>query len=177
MEEYFAELIRRIQVASAAVSDEYFQLPIAAGDAVYRERVYCYELYHCLRRDWGDFPFSLGGEIDKSGHPLFRDGPYARAKPDFLTHRPGAMDANLGCVEVKSSVQSVEALIADLRKLVWFREHAGYFGGILLIFGANQATSATLNAQLHAAADVEGLNFANIVFLHQVEALTEARLL
>ena len=92
MEEYFAEFLGRLRASCAAVTAEYFQLPIAAGDDVYRERVYCYELYHRLRQEWGRFPFSLGGEIDKSGHPLFRGGPYAQAKPDFLVHQPGSMD-------------------------------------------------------------------------------------
>jgi hypothetical protein len=54
-----------------------------------------------LRCEWQDFPFSLGGEVDKGGHPHFKNGPYAKAKPDFLVHVPGTMEANLACIEVK----------------------------------------------------------------------------
>jgi hypothetical protein len=32
--------------STMAILPEYFQLQIDGGDAVYRERVYCYELYH-----------------------------------------------------------------------------------------------------------------------------------
>jgi hypothetical protein len=177
MEEHFAEFIGRIRAACGTITAEYFQLPIAAGDAVYRERVYCYELYHCLRQDWGHFPFSLGGEIDKSGHPLFRGGPYALAKPDFLAHQPGSMDANLACVEVKSSMQAIAALVADLRKLGWFRDEARYFGGILLIFGENQIAIKDLGLEIRAAAEAANLDLANIVLLHHTAAGTEALIL
>jgi hypothetical protein len=60
--------------ASQEVPPEYFQLPVAGSERLeYRERVYCYELYHRWRCQWpSDFRFSLGGEINKSGHPLIR---------------------------------------------------------------------------------------------------------
>jgi len=177
MEEYFAEFIRRLRAACGAITAEYFQVPIAAGDGVYRERVYCYELYHRLRQEWGHFPFSLGGEINKSGHPFFREGPHALAKPDFLVHQPGSMDTNLASVEVKSSRQDVEALVADLRKLTWFRDEARYSGGILLIFGESQATARDIGSELRAAAQAANLNLAKIVLLRHPVAGTEASVL
>jgi hypothetical protein len=121
--------------ACSQISPEYFQLPVAEADAVYRERVYCYELYHQLRRLWGNFPFSLGGEVDKEGHPHFENGPYAGAKPDFLVHWPGNMDGNLACVEVKPGTRSVRSFKDDLRKLTWFNRNAGYHAGIFLVYG------------------------------------------
>jgi hypothetical protein len=129
---HFAELLA---IACSRIGAEYFQLPVADADAVYRERVYCYELYHQLRCLWRDFRFSLGGEVDKEGHPHFENGPYAGAKPDFLVHWPGNMDGNLACVEVKPGTRSVGAFNADLRKLTWFHRSAGYHGGILLVYG------------------------------------------
>src|SRR5262245_38397876 len=90
-----------IHAAASNVSREYFQVPVADAEAVYRERVYCYELYHQLRCLWDRFPFSLGGEVDKSGNPHFAEGPYAQAEPDFLVHTPGAMGDNLAVIEVK----------------------------------------------------------------------------
>jgi hypothetical protein len=109
-----------LAAAAGRIGPEYFQLPIADADAVYRERVYCYELYHQLRRLWDGFPFSLGGEVDKGGHPYFQDGPYAHAKPDLLVHVPGTMDGNLACIEVKPAGRPIAEFSADLRKLTWF---------------------------------------------------------
>lgn len=129
---HFAELLA---IACSRIRVEYLQLPVADADAVYRERVYCYELYHQLRCLWRDFPFSLGGEVDKEGHPHFENGPYAGTKPDFLVHRPGRMDRNLACVEVKAGIGRVATFTADLRKLTWFHRNAGYHGGIFLIYG------------------------------------------
>ena len=41
-----------ISVAVSRIAHGYFQLPVADADALYRERVYCYELYHQLRCLW-----------------------------------------------------------------------------------------------------------------------------
>lgn len=131
---HFEEIVA---VACSRIGAEYFQLPVADADAVYRERVYCYELYHQLRRLWRGFPFSLGGEVDKEGHPHFEDGPHAGAKPDFLVHQPGRMDRNLACVEVKPATSRVATFKEDLRKLTWFHLNARYHGGIFLVYGQN----------------------------------------
>ena len=124
-----------LSIAASQVTDEYFQLPVVDSDAVYRERVYCYELYHQLRSLWVAFPYSLGGEVDKAGHPHFRGELYAKAKPDFLVHVPGEMDHNLATVEVKPATADANALRADLQKLTWFCHHAHYFRGLLLSAG------------------------------------------
>lgn len=45
--ETFVKILRK---ATANIPPEYFQLPIAGReDPIYRERVYCYELYHQMR--------------------------------------------------------------------------------------------------------------------------------
>jgi hypothetical protein len=133
------DLIHFIEVLTQSctqVGDVYYQLPEAKGDRVYRERVYCYELYHQMRCRWGGFPYSLGGEVDKAGHAIFRGGPYSRSKPDFLVHVPGAMDGNLAVVEVKPSTATLRSMEADVRKLLWFcREPASYYCGTFLIYG------------------------------------------
>ena len=139
MEKYLNAFEAMLTDASRRIEAEYFQLPVADADAVYRERVYCYELYHQLRTVWGQFPFSLGGEIDKSGHPHFRRGPYANAKPDFLIHVPGGMDRNLACLEVKPLARPTVEFTSDLQKLTWFCRNANYYRGIFLIYGADPA--------------------------------------
>jgi len=104
--------------ASAEVSPDYFQLPVAGAERPeYRERVYCYELYHQWRRHWpNDFRFSLGGEINKQGHPLIRGD----EQPDFLVHVPGHM-CNLLIVEVKPVNAAPARMADDLMKLTRFR--------------------------------------------------------
>lgn len=84
MDEDFDSFVQKLSVAASEIDNLYFQLPVAEADAVYRERVYCYELYHQLRSVWEDLPYALSGEVDKVGHPLFRNGPYERSKPAFL---------------------------------------------------------------------------------------------
>src|SRR5689334_12222656 len=95
------QLDRVIQDATAAIDGEYFLLPVHGGDAVRRERVYCYELYHQMRLRWPETPFRLNGEIDKGGHPYFQ-AKGGKPKPDLLVHVPGGGD-NCAVIEIKSS--------------------------------------------------------------------------
>lgn len=159
MEQALAILEGKIAEAAARIAAPYFQLPIADADSVYRERVYCYELYHQLRCAWEDFPFTLGGEVDKGGHPHFRNDVYAQAKPDFLVHEPGNMDRNLACVEVKPCSRGFGEFRGDLKKLTWFCRHASYHAGIFLVYGSGARETpdyASLRATLHRAADADG---------------------
>jgi hypothetical protein len=127
---------RRFNQAIAGIAPEYFQLPVAGADASYRERVYAYELYHQLRLIWGDSQYSLSGEVDKTGNPFFRGGPYARSKPDLLVHIPGLMTANLLALEIKAHGNGRRGWLADLRKLTWFVDRAQYAAGYFLVYGA-----------------------------------------
>ena len=64
----FDEILRR---ASRNVQEQWFQLPISGGDPVYRESVYCYELYHQMRCRWPKgTDCILCGEVDKGGTPI-----------------------------------------------------------------------------------------------------------
>lgn len=123
--------------ATRAVEVPYFQLPIAGTDKpIYRERVYCYELYHQMRLLWPDgCPYSLGGEVDKSGHPLVHKNGLDRLKPDFLVHVPGVMDGNYAVVEVKPVTSSLKGIKKDIAALCAFRDHADYARCLLLIYG------------------------------------------
>jgi len=147
---------KMVEAACARIEANYFQLPVADADAVYRERVYSYELYHQLRCFWDDFPYSLGGEIDKLGHPHFQGGRYSRAKPDLLVHMPGDMTRNLACVEVKPFCRPVDEFTSDLEKLTWFCRHKNvhYYRGIFLVYGsdlADTASGAALRVKLKRA--------------------------
>jgi hypothetical protein len=63
------ELTNLLAGATAAIEPEYFRLSIHGGVPAYRERVYCYELYHQMRALWPEgCPFWLNGEVDKAAH-------------------------------------------------------------------------------------------------------------
>lgn len=125
-----------IQKATAAIDDIYFQLPVDGGDHVYRERVYCYELYHQMRSIWPqDARFSLNGEVDKRAHPQWGHIQARVAAPDLLVHTPGHMDGNHCVIEVKPGNARREGIEKDLLTLSQFKERAGYERAILLFYG------------------------------------------
>ena len=159
--------------ASEQVPAEYIQVPVAGfKEPAYRERVYCYELYHRWRCHWAaGFPFSLSGEVDKQGHPLIREGP----KPDFLVHVPGRM-SNLLVVEVKSKNSAVDKMRDDLEKLTRFRRdlspghvnagnyHAAYFW----VYGLSSEDWPTFREELLGAKPPVGFDPALVTcFLHE----------
>jgi hypothetical protein len=127
------QLSQILKDATAAISAEYFRLPIHGADPVYRERVYCYELYHQMRLRWPpDCVYRLNGEVDKIGHPYFQDG--ARPKPDLLVHQPGHGN-NHAIIEVKSSDAAAEGIRKDLRTLSRFENEFGYKRAIYVVYG------------------------------------------
>src|SRR3972149_569639 len=127
-------IIKLQEAAKNMKDDHYFQLPVAGSSKrIFRERVYCYELYHQLRNILQDgFSYKLYGEVDKTGHPLI---PGAN-KPDFIVHEPGNMDRNLVVIEVKSvtgaKLKSLEKDIDTIKRAI---NEWRYYGGILLIYG------------------------------------------
>jgi hypothetical protein len=122
--------------ATSRIEPHYFQLPVAGlEDPIYRERVYCYELYHQLRCILTDrFPYVLNGEVDKEGHPKLREeiGP---RKPDFIVHIPRSMELNLAVIEVKPITSTADKFHEALLSLRGFLQHADYFGAIALVYG------------------------------------------
>jgi hypothetical protein len=130
------ELSQILTEATQAIEGWYFLLNIAGGDPVYRERVYCYELYHQMRSRWpAGCPFFLNGEVDKSAHPILTQLGAGRAKPDFLVHRPGYMEGNHAIIEVKNSFASATHIRTDLRKLSFFLHRGNYQRAIYLVYG------------------------------------------
>jgi len=134
IEQDFQYFIESLIKAAENMDAHYFQLPIAKkDDPIYRERVYCYELYHQLRCMLGNnFPYKLCGEVDKRGHPIIRD-----VKPDFIIHKPGDMKYNLAAIEVKPVTVKgrLDRLRKDLNTLKYLLNEAGYYGAIMLIYG------------------------------------------
>lgn len=134
------ELTAILCKATKSISTQFFQLPVAGKEnPIYRERVYCYELYHHIRALWPeDTRYSLGGEVDKSGHPLIRGSNLDRTKPDFLVHVPGDMTCNELVMEVKPINAETGGVKKDLRTLTAYRRKAYYQRAILLVYGGRQ---------------------------------------
>ena len=136
-EKYFQHFLECLMKAIKRIDTHYTHLFVAENDKeIYRERVYCYELYHQLRFILGDsFPYKLDGELDKSGHTCYPNG----EKPDFVIHVPGKMEQNLLVIEVKP-VTVVEKVITKLRddfeKLGKFISTAKYYRAIMLIYSS-----------------------------------------
>lgn len=130
------QLTDLLRTATARIESQYFQVELDGGDPVYRERVYCYELYHQLRCLWpAECDFSLNGELDKAAHPILRELGADYAKPDLLVHRPSYMSGNNTIIEVKSSRAQVAGIEKDLKTLALFRTRVGYKRAIYLLFG------------------------------------------
>jgi hypothetical protein len=137
-EQDFQQFLIFLMKAIQKINSHYIQLPVAKKDElelIYRERVYCYELYHQLRLLLGDdFPYKLHGEVDKSGHPIIRND----KKPDFIVHNPGTM-SNLVVIEVKPVTvkDKIRKLREDIDKLKMFiTSKVNYYRAIMLIYGS-----------------------------------------
>jgi len=128
------------------IESGYFQVErMDEVNPTWRERVYCYELYHQLRHHLPNgFPFTLHGELDKKGHGIIKDTikKYRKSEgntepnPDFLVHNPGNLGNDLAVIEVKRSEGFAEdACRRDLEKLETFINSLGYLHGIFLVFG------------------------------------------
>lgn len=127
------QLTHILHDATAAIGAEYFLLPIHGAAPVYRERVYCYELYHQMRLRWpADCVYRLNGEVDKIGHPYLQDG--AAPKPDLLVHQPGHAN-NYAIFEIKSWPAAVDGIRKDLHTLSLFRNEFGYQRAVYLMYG------------------------------------------
>ncbi|WP_431110172.1 hypothetical protein [Variovorax paradoxus] len=134
---------RLFSVATAQIGPHFFELPIAGQNAAYRERVYCYELYHQMRSNWPQGPYTLNGEVDKSGHRKLREMQADRYKPDLLVHVPGDMNGNFAVIEVKPCNAAARGLRKDLQTLKLFSREVAYPRAVYLIYGFRADAAAT----------------------------------
>jgi hypothetical protein len=135
-DDYWSIFRQTLSDGIKAISPEYFLLDRYDAPSVWRERVYCYELYHQLRnRLPRGFPYALHGEIDKRGHEnICRYFPHRKPNPDFVLHDPGTQ-TNLVVLEVKRGDSRPKKIRDDIDKLRVFTELVEYEHGILLFFG------------------------------------------
>lgn len=139
--QYFVDCFEK---SVSRISSEYFRLPRHGADPVFRERIYCYELYHQLRCCLGRWGYVLHGELDKGGHQEVTSAlskeleiEYSRCAPDFLVHKPGTHHSNLAVIEVKTSVAEPLDIYLDLVKIIAFMSNATthYDYGLMVVFG------------------------------------------
>lgn len=130
------ELSALLKSATQRLPEQYFQVNIDGGNPIYRERVYCYELYHQLRCLWPiATDYYLNGELDKAAHPILADLGAAGIKPDLLVHKPGYMSGNHAMIEVKPCRAQSYGITKDLNNLALFKNNVGYERAIYLVFG------------------------------------------
>ena len=89
-----------LEEAAKAIRDDYVFLRMAdhRKGGAHRERVYCYEFYHQLRRRLGQVSqYQVAGEIDKAGVR----NEVEDLKPDLVVHQPGNHLGNYSVFEVK----------------------------------------------------------------------------
>jgi hypothetical protein len=139
----FEHFFKKFREATANVSSQYFKLKVACREEeIFRERVYCYELYHQLRCLLGDsFPYQLDGELDKNGHSILQ----GKEKPDFVIHFRGQMDKNLAVIEVKSIENSSDEINKDLGKFKELLKIGKYYKAIMLIYGNERNSERKIN--------------------------------
>lgn len=144
------ELSELLRSATSAVDATYFHLSVDGGDPIFRERVYCYELYHQMRTRWPThLRYVLNGELDKRAHPILRNLGVDHVTPDFLVHTPGEMEGNCAIIEVKHSTV-LGGVRKDLETLDLFMRRVGYKRAIYLLYG-REATPEGL-ARIEAVA-------------------------
>ena len=161
-----------IKSATAKIECKYFQLPIDGGVPIYRERVYCYELYHQMRMAWPDTScYTLNGEVDKSAHPTLSKYETKNKVPDLLVHGPGQNNLNHAIIEVKKEDVTLADCKKDLQKISHFMDReACYDRGIFLIFGFRAEIISTL-----ARSAGDGLCLRNVEIWVHDGPMREAR--
>jgi hypothetical protein len=139
-ESVWAVFVDCLLSAAARVDQAHFKVARYGSNSVYRERVYCYELYHQLRCGLpSGFDYALHGEIDKSGHTAVTEALGYAPNPDFVVHVAGDND-NLAVIEVKAATQKRTEICCDLNKLERFISGLSYEHGIMLLFGGEDVT-------------------------------------
>ena len=126
--------IEQITEAVGMVSENYWKIVRAGGDIAYRERVFCYELYHCLRKMQEESKFyqkfeSINAEIDKRGDRNFS----VEYNPDIVFHTQGINGQNACAVEVKVRLDDISGILKDFASLHDLVAKHEYKEGVFLL--------------------------------------------
>lgn len=127
------ELVQKISKAAGAIDKEYLNLKTTyEPKGIVRERVFCYELYHQLRKLNLAQELKLNGEVDKRGHTDFDKED--RRNPDFVFHVPGTHLNNTIVMEVKGALSKPKKVIKDFSTLHLFVSKYDYEAGVFLLY-------------------------------------------
>lgn len=131
-----------LEKATCRIGECYFESNITDKNSkikkIFRERIYCYELYHQMRILWPqEEPLVLHGEYDKTGSQFFAGTSVKGVKPDFLIHKAGDTNNNVLAMEVKAVTAKLMDIKCDLEKLSLMQSEAGYTLTVFLLFGEN----------------------------------------
>jgi hypothetical protein len=140
--EYFMDKIIQLFINGIKnITQDYYNLRTTYEPCgIVRERVFCYELYHRIRKlletdEELNKLLTLNGEIDKREHREFDPGD--QKNPDFVFHIPGKMEGNTTIIEVKGSMETdgyLEGIIKDLETISTFINKYHYLFGIITIY-------------------------------------------
>ena len=168
--ERFDELLG---IATENITADFIRFPIDGGDRelfTYRERVYCYELYHQLRIDWDDYSdgYQVSGEVDKGGHPILRRRGIRSGIPDLLVHLPGldGMSFNYAVIEVKGPRVKDPGIKADLIKLDRFVRLADYQRAIFLVYASGRGRNDEWVQRVNRITGEAGIETPIEIWLH-----------
>lgn len=129
--------VKLIHDAINKVGNQYFRIKVTNKcSEIRRERVFCYELYHCMRNlqlERSELDLTINGEIDKSGHPVILKD----FNPDFVIHKQGTMDENQAVIEVKCNLGSKEAVKKDFQTINCMMNKYNYKNGFFILTGYN----------------------------------------
>ncbi|WP_308638970.1 hypothetical protein [Paenibacillus silvisoli] len=138
-EKDFYIFLDALKSAAMNIAAEYFKVMFYGSDQLkFRERVYCYELYHQLRIALSEenLPYLLHGEMDKRTHREYSQVlSLKNSTPDFIIHVPEVMEHNLIVMEVKHVESTMPSILEDIKKLSEFVKAGSYYRGISYIFG------------------------------------------
>lgn len=118
------------------VDVEYFEIKQTKTKSTKkRERVFCYELYHQMRKlqkQNKHLDLTINGEINKAGHLVINEN----FDPDFVIHRQGSMGDNHAVIEVKTT-KNKRGIIKDFETIKCMVHCYNYKIGIFLITGTD----------------------------------------
>ncbi len=109
--------------------------------SIRRERIYCYELYHQMRKEYDKRirrsslwkKLCINAEADKSGIRNYALG----INPDFIIHQQGTIALNVCTVEVKVRMNSSAGIKKDFESISDMMHKLNYQTGVFVLVGSS----------------------------------------
>lgn len=143
MYDLMTEFLNFLGIALKNVDEKYWNVHSAEDEDFIRERVFCYELYHEMRKlqenDKGGIKYSTFSNIDLYAEPDKRGWaklkPDEKKNPDFIFHKK-ANSNNLIVMEVKGNENGdIKKDFDTLTAFLSEKNYLKYKYGIFLLYG------------------------------------------